>query len=548
MLQSKLYLFLLLLIFNATKLSLIPLVLNIPMGPSQLLCRFIASFVLDFAVMSVTFKSRKPYFYAVFYFFQTVYLAANVYSFLYFDTIIHLNYVNYLFWESLAAIKHLYIPRTTATLLIFADLPLALYLLTLYQKLHVDVANLRKYRSMLLGSLALLAAIYGGTYATATPLKVITNDVLFDKVVVARYGLLAHNLLDLFKDSGSIHTINQVMYAPKVVVGHGGKSTNNIVMIQVESLDANIIDHMHNGKYVAPFLHDLAAKSLYYPYTLCYRRAGGTSDCEIAVLNSIEPLENSPLIKSDTYRYPNSLVKVLKKNGYRAQAFHGNIGEFYNRDHAYPHMGFDEFYGLEKLGVKPQGWGASDENLFAFVLNKMSRQKEPFLDYVITMSSHEPFDLVDSYYVDHSYDDISYPLVRDYFRSISYVDGVLKKFITTVRQRYHNCFVIMYGDHTPYVINEGPYKRASILGAKGEMEFVPLFIVTPDNKVYRENRKVSSYLDVASTVLAASGVNFKIQSSGTNLLNPFRTDEVSYFNSSYSRTELFSVVNKTPLP
>ncbi len=68
----------------------------------------------------------------------------------------------------------------------------------------------------------------------------------------------------------------------------------------------------------------MAADNVYFPYLLSYHFAGGTSDCEVAVLNSIEPLTSEPTMKLYDYGYPNSLVKRLETAGYHTLAFHGN--------------------------------------------------------------------------------------------------------------------------------------------------------------------------------------------------------------------------------
>lgn len=45
----------------------------------------------------------------------------------------------------------------------------------------------------------------------------------------------------------------------------------------------------------------------------------------------MEPLDNYPVMKLNTYSYPNSFIKVLNKNNYTTYAFHNNYGTFFNR-------------------------------------------------------------------------------------------------------------------------------------------------------------------------------------------------------------------------
>jgi lipoteichoic acid synthase len=72
---------------------------------------------------------------------------------------------------------------------------------------------------------------------------------------------------------------------------------------------------------------------------------------------------------------------------------------------------------------------------------------------------------------------------------------------------------------------------------------VPLFIITPDKKVYRENRLAASFLDIAPTTLNAAGIDFDIKSDGLDLLAyPNSNKNIPYKSASYDRYSLYSKV------
>ena len=110
----------------------------------------------------------------------------------------------------------------------------------------------------------------------------------------------------------------------------------NYVIIQVESMDANIVNQKYKGVYVTPFLRSLTASAVYYPFAMSYHEGGGTSDSEFSIINSVEPLESYPALKLSSYDFPNSMVSKLDAQGYSTFAFHGNIGSFYNEMWHFP--------------------------------------------------------------------------------------------------------------------------------------------------------------------------------------------------------------------
>jgi phosphoglycerol transferase MdoB-like AlkP superfamily enzyme len=210
-------------------------------------------------------------------------------------------------------------------------------------------------------------------------------------------------------------------------------------------------------------------------------------------------------------------------------------------------MRFDRFWDRNRMGLKQNGWGAPDEDVFGFVTRMLPLSNEPFFYYVITMSSHEPFTLVSGYYATSLFDDIEPAMSRNYFISIRYVDEVLRQFIKSFRKKFHNTFIFIYGDHTPYAITAGPYKRAFITYDERGFELVPLIILTPDNRIYRETRKIAGYLDFAPTIFEAVGGTFDIRSNGINLMKtPISDDSIDFKGGTYSRELLFKKAENIP--
>ena len=533
------------LLTNAMKTAVIYLICQHIGGFGPLLVHFIPTLFLSSAVFAFLVRNGRPLPFLAAYLIQAAYLAANFGFYLFFHDLLHLNCLYGLKGETIQALASLSLTCPPQLAITLVDLPALAYLLRHFRRLSASLRPRPWFSRMPAGGALLFLAALSILYATrpALPKASASDDLAREMAIVNRFGFLVHHCYDLCGEPSCAVSSSRIAYGGAFTAS-GGPKLSNIVMIQFESLDANIVNCRHHGQYVAPFLHQLAARNLYYPYTLCYRKAGGTSDCEVAVLNSIEPLPKLVTMQSDAYSFPNALPKKLP-GAYRSKAFHGNVGSFFQRDVAYPKMGFREFYDIEKMGLPEEGWGASDRSLFRFVESQLAREESPFFYYVITMSSHEPFTNVRSYYQDRRFDDIDHALTRDYFTSIAYADAELEEFVTHVTRRFPGTYLFIYGDHTPYVINEAPYKRASVRIDQKELEFVPLIIVTPGQARYTEKRRVASYLDLAPTVLSASGAAASVLTQGVNLLNtPLRQTGVPHRGSDYSRERLYGLASE----
>jgi len=517
-------------------------------------CAIIA--VVTFLFVRV--KSRVPF--VLWYCFQSVYMFTNVSYHEYFQGFLHVNQYFGLLGEALDLVKYAALPHDSAAWFLVMDIPLFIGTLILYPSIHRLSRQLRFRRLVLITGCVLAWYIvqWNPVSEDATLFDLMNNEYTADEDVVDKYGLLAFNLVDLLKYRDAVLHIKSIIYGQQISRAGFAANDNtlqadsttvqpehpNFMVIQVESMDAYIVNYQYKKAYVTPYLHLLTHQSIYYPYTMSYHKAGSTSDCEFSTLNSIEPFADYPSMKIRNYDYPNSMIKPLVAAGYDAVAFHGNRGTYFNRTSAFKKMGFSVFYDMAAMGLAEEGWGASDGKVLDYVTAKLAMQKKPFIYYIITMSSHEPFTLVSLYYKNNAFVSIKDEAARNYFLSLSYIDRELKRFITHVRATVPNTYVIIYGDHTP-VIKKDLYRRASFFERSRVFEFVPMFILTPNGTMYFETNNVASFIDVAPTLLAVSGVPYSYRSNGANLLDSARRmAPLGFYDMTYLRSNLYSKVER----
>jgi phosphoglycerol transferase MdoB-like AlkP superfamily enzyme len=456
-----------------------------------------------------------------------------------FQSYLHISQYSGLFSEALELITHAALPWDARSLFVLIDLPFLVLILLAYRRLF-ELNKKRIFKPVMYGASVLsLLAFFRWEIPVETPQRLMNNAYESDAAVVKKYGLLTFNLIDLFNFHSTRSQIKSFTYGSPVSAPDTSDTHPNILILQAESLDAYIIDYKYKKKFVMPYLHDLSRKCIFFPYVLSYHLAGSTSDCEFSVINSVEPFDDFPSIKIRDYDYPNSILKCCSAAGYSVVAFHGNRGTYFNRSSAYQRMGFQKFYDMAAMGVPEIGWGASDESVFDFIRSQLQRQKQPFLYYCITMSSHEPFILVKPYYRNRSFDGIKDGPMRNYLNSMSYVDNALKKIIPAVLNICPNTIIFIYGDHTPTLPKCG-YSKSMVRIDNRRFEFVPLFIISPENTVYRETTHAASFLDIAPTLLAAGHLKGAIRSNGLNLFSFPAQDRVIPFRGNiYSRNFLY---------
>ncbi len=304
----------------------------------------------------------------------------------------------------------------------------------------------------------------------------------------------------------------------------------NIIVIQVESLDQKIIDFQHKGRPVTPFLNALKDKSLYFE-NFYAQHVNGSFDSEFSFLTSIYPVNKNYGFKINDLSVFESLVKIFKKKGYSAQAFHGNEKTFFYRHKAFPELGFDTFYGREDfsfedkvMDVKNTGLGLNDYDFFLQSLDFLKEAEQPFFAFFITVTSHTPFDFYPPWQTVPEFSDVNNELVRDYFNSIAFVDKSLRMFFEKLEDLGldENTLILVYSDHESGIEKEEYSSKRNFILKSGlkPPENIPLFIIHPDiapGVVKTEG----STTDLAPTILDICGEKEKPEEFlGRSLIHP----------------------------
>lgn len=549
------------LLLNSLKIVIFIIILIQQVNVAIVGYEFLRTLAIIMILYLLIYKTGSRIIIGSLYVLQTLYITINLGYYLYFRSYIHVLQYIYLFHEASLLAGRFAIPLNAKMLLAFIDLPVFIYIfISLKSPGRLKIRFGKQLIIVMLVPVLILAALEGlnyvRNYSIVSFLENPSKDV-GESQTVKVYGTLVNNIIDFIRYNNENSIIDKFQYGKEMnsvaslssgSLKSADISKPNYILIQVESMDANIINQTYKGNYVTPFLHSLESQSIYFPYAMSYHEGGGTSDSEFSVLNSMEPLKDYPALKLSSYEYPNSLVKRLDDASYATLAFHGNAGDYFNRNTAFQKIGYSTFYDMLKMNLPQKGWGIPDDEVLSFALEKLKTVNAPFFAHIITMSSHEPFTFVRNYYNNPLYDDIEDKTVKEYYNSFSYVDKSIGDFVNTVKTNLKNTYIIIYGDHTPNITSL-MYSQASFTIDGRYFEFVPMIVLTPDGKIRKETKEVASFLDVAPTILKTSGISYDFKSDGQVLTGDvLEPESLPYKGGSYDRAMLFNNAYMTGKP
>ncbi|WPC42601.1 LTA synthase family protein [Clostridium sp. JS66] len=289
---------------------------------------------------------------------------------------------------------------------------------------------------------------------------------------------------------------------------NGAAKGKNLIMIQVEALQEFVINAKVDGKEVTPNLNRWIKRSEYFNNFYYQISAGGTSDAEFMTNNSLYPASSGAAYFLYCGNEFNAMPKSFKKSGYNTAAFHGFRESFWNRNVVYKKFGFDNFYGEKSYNIDENvGLGLSDKSFLNQSIDKIKKLNKPYYSFLITLSSHFPYDDVDNYgnFNVGSYEN---SLLGNYLKSIHYTDEQLGIFFDKLEKEgiLKDSVIVLYGDH--YAIpKEHEQELSKFLGKNSlsdiewlKLQKVPMMIHFPDESIKGVNNIYSGQMDIYPTM------------------------------------------------
>ena len=270
----------------------------------------------------------------------------------------------------------------------------------------------------------------------------------------------------------------------------------DIMIIVLESFSGYLIGPLGGDSLTTPNINRYAREGILF--SNFYASGTRTDKAMPAILDGYPAQPAQSIIKepNKTQTLP-SLVRILVENGYNSSFWYGGDINFANFNAFVIGSGFHTIVTKKNFNSSDYNskWGVHDHIFFQTLKDSMTSISEPFLKVVLTLSSHEPFD-VPMEPVFKGSDDYT-----NYRNSIYYSDKALGSFLDWAKETawWKNALIIMVADHCARFNNMPNYKpdvfKIPMLWVGGALE----------NKGIRIE-KLGGQVDIPSTVLSQLGL------------------------------------------
>ncbi len=218
-----------------------------------------------------------------------------------------------------------------------------------------------------------------------------------------------------------------------------------------------------------------------------------------------------------------SLTKFLQLAGYNSSFYYGGQSEFSNMKSYLLTEGFPKIIDKRNFPMadRKSKWGVHDKLVFQKAAVDLKNREEPFFTTILTLSSHEPFEVP----IEKKFSGTDRR--SKYKNSIAYTDSSIGYFIKSIQAEpfYSNTLFIFISDHGYHL------ERGSLSNRFPARFHIPLIFYGPALKEEwrgREILKIGGQADLAATLLNQIGVSSAGFDYSKDLLNPNSKDFAYY--------------------
>lgn len=303
----------------------------------------------------------------------------------------------------------------------------------------------------------------------------------------------------------------------------------NVIYIHLESFQQFLIDYKltdENGveHEVTPFINSLFNSNSTYSFDNFFHqvKAGKTSDAETLLENSFFGLSQGPLFTQlggkNTFEAAPAILNQV--GGYTSAVFHGNSGNFWNRNETYKHLGYDYFFDASYYDVNEDNsfqYGLHDKPFFEQSVQYLEHLQQPFYTKFIAVSNHYPYSQFTNEEAGFPMAQTSDETINGYFATANYLDKAVEEFFNYLKASglYENSVIVLYGDHYG-ISNSRNTDLAELLGKSEEdwsdydnaqLQRVPYMIHIPGQTDGGINHTYGGQVDALPTLLHLLGID-----------------------------------------
>ena len=251
----------------------------------------------------------------------------------------------------------------------------------------------------------------------------------------------------------------------------------NIVAIMNESwADFEDFGNLSLSESVTDYIDSLDNLIFGHTYTSVFGAGTSASEFEFLTGNSMAFLPSGSIPYQQYILEPSaSLASLLKENGYRTLAFHPGERTSWQRNQAYPLLGFDEFKCVEDMDVpvtEEHGY-VSDQSSFSQIIYEFEHKdpEERLFLFNVTIQNHGSY-TVEDYPAEVQLTDEpgKYPMAEQYLTLANKTDEAFRLLVDYFSQQEEPTIILMFGDHQPSVEQEFLDKAYGVTQGQMTME------------------------------------------------------------------------------
>ncbi len=284
---------------------------------------------------------------------------------------------------------------------------------------------------------------------------------------------------------------------------HDLRNVEDVYLLQIESLDFEVIEKTLNGNLVMPFVNKLRQSCLSFSNFSTVKDIGGSADAEFSVITGLLPSNKRQSIRKADSRSIKTIFDILENEQIKSYFAHNNEFGYYGRNYFYKDLRSVSTTFLANPNESELDFGVRTAT------SAISDQTRSFY-YFFNFQSHGPFTGYDRVvnHIGERPEDLS-KLQYDYLRTISEVDKTIENIFDTQEKLFASgkSVVIITADHASFV-----FDATDEFGGRR----VPLLICHAN--ISHENRlQTASHVDLFPTILAM--FNIEQPAIGVDLLS-----------------------------
>ena len=363
-------------------------------------------------------------------------------------------------------------------------------------------------------------------------MQIVSNKELYknpsmQNIAVSQYGLLGYEFLDIkslvIKHEQTAETFAK--YEPKEVTNYSRTiddtawdalqetetnkdyKTLNSYFMSKEITSKNDYTGMFKGKNLIVLMIESGSNVLknypeYFPnFAKLYnngwswenafspRNSCSTGNNEMTGITSLYTINNTCTI--NTYKdniYYESLFNLFNKANYHTSSYHDYTDHFYYRSIYHPNMGSQNYYDVNKLGIKLgseyQPWPSDVELIEKAVPHFINEDK--YMAWLTTVSSHMTYknssktgDMYLDLYKDEDWD----MTAKRYMSKLKIVDNAIGELLQELEDngKLEDTVIMLFADHYPYGLSNEAFAQIAKYdtSSNGDTDRTPFIIYNP---------------------------------------------------------------------